>query len=186
MEVMNMAKALKGLKRFKIFPITANTASSYTVGTAVPIGGMQSLSFSPETQDWKQYADDGLYDSGSDWLGCKFTLQLAECPIDLKQYFEGGEYNETTDEYTYHSDDQAPELAASFAALQSDGTYQGVKLFSLKCTSYKNDYKTKGESGEANPVTIEGTIMNKKSDNAVKTEKELENEAAFSWLDSLE
>jgi phi13 family phage major tail protein len=115
----------------------------------------------------------------------KFTLTLAQCPIELKKYFEGGDYDEATDTYTFHSDDQAPELGMSFAALQSDSTYQGVKLYSLKCSSYKNDYKTKGESSDSNPITIEGTIMTRKSDNAVKQEKELASDAALTWLDTL-
>jgi phi13 family phage major tail protein len=180
-----MAKSLKGFKRIKVFPITTNTASTYTPGVAVAITGAQSLSFSPETQDWKQYADDGIHDSGSDWLGMKFTLTLAECPITMKKYFEGGTYDEGTSKYLFKSDDQAPELGMTFAALQSDGTYQGVRLLSLKCSSYKNDYKTKGESGEGNPITIEGTIMTRKTDNAVKEEKELANDAALTWLDLL-
>jgi phi13 family phage major tail protein len=180
-----MAKSLKGFKRIKIFPITTNTAETYTPGAAVAITGAQSLSFSPETSDWKQYADDGVHDSGSDWLGMKFTLQLAECPITMKPHFEGGTYDGGTGKYIFKSDDQAPELGMTFAALQSDGTYQGVRLFSLKCSSYKNDYKTKGESGEGNPITIEGTIMTRKTDNAVKEEKELANDAALTWLDVL-
>lgn len=180
-----MGKALKGLKRLKIFPITTNDSTTYTPGAAIAITGAQSLSFSPETQEWKSYADDGIFDSGSDFLGMKFTLTLAQCPIEFKKHFEGGEYDDATDVYTFHSDDQAPELGMTFAALQSDGTYQGVRLFSLKCSSYKNDYKTKGESSDSNPITIEGTIMTKKKDNAVKAEKELANDAALTWLDVL-
>ena len=180
-----MAKTLKGFKRIKIFPLTTHDTSTYTPGTAVAISGAQGLAFSPETSEWKQYADDGLYDSGSDWLGMKFTLTLAECPISLKTHFEGGTYTSGTGIYVYKSDDQAPELGMTFAALQSDGTYQGVRLFSLRCSSYKNDYKTKGESGEGNAITIEGTIMNRKTDNAVKEEKELSDDAALVWLDAL-
>jgi phi13 family phage major tail protein len=180
-----MAKALKGLKRIKIFPITTNTSSAYTPGVAVAITGAQSLSFSPEVSEWKIYADDGVYDSGSDWQGMKFTLTLAECPITLKKYFEGGDYDAGTSVYTYKSDDQAPELGMTFVALQSDGTWNMVRLFSLKCSSFKNDFKTKGEGNDTNPVTIEGTIMNKKTDNAVKMEKEAANEAAFTWADVL-
>lgn len=180
-----MAKSLKGFKRIKIFPLTKNDATGYTPGAAITITGAQSLSFSPETSEWKQYADDGIHDSGSDWLGMKFTLTLAECPIETKPHFEGGTYDSGTKKYIFKSDDQAPELGMTFAALQSDQTYQGVRLFSLRCSSYKNDYKTKGESGEGNPITIEGTIMTRKTDNAVKEEKELLNDAALIWLDTL-
>lgn len=180
-----MAKALKGLKRIKIFPLTTHDASTYTPAAAVAITGAQSLSFSPETSEWTIYADDGVYDSGSDWLGMKFTLTLAECPITLKQYFEGGTYDATGGVYTFKSDDQAPELGMSFAALQTDGTYMMTRMFSLRCSSFKNDYKTKGEGNDVNAVTIEGTIMNRKTDNAVLEQKEGANDAALTWLDAL-
>jgi hypothetical protein len=96
-----MAKTLKGFKRLKLFPITTHDATAYTPGAAVAVTGAQSFSYSPETSEWKQYADDGVHDSGSDWLGAKFTLQLAECPISMKKYFEGGTYDEGTSVYTY-------------------------------------------------------------------------------------
>jgi phi13 family phage major tail protein len=180
-----MAKALKGLKGIRIFPVTKNDSTGYTVGTKVAITGAQSLSFSPETSEWKIYADDGVYDSGSDWQGMKFTLQLAEMPLDLQKHFEGGAYDTPSGVYTYKSDSQAPELAMSFAALQSDGTSRMVQIMSLKCSSYKNEYKTKGEGNDVTPITIEGTIMNRKKDNVVKLEKEAANDAALSWLDTI-
>lgn len=180
-----MAKAAKGFSRLSIFPITTNTSDTYTPGAKIAITGAQSFSAAPEVSEWKINADDGIFDSGSDWNGMRFTLNLAECPLTVKQYFEGGEYSATTKTYTYKSDSQAPELGASFKVLQSDGTSLMVRLFSLKASSFKMDYQTKGESGDIAPAVIEGLVQNRKTDNVVKEEKETVTDADLSWLDTL-
>lgn len=180
-----MAKAPKGFSRLGLFPVTKNDATGYTAGAKVAITGAQSFSATPEVSEWKINADDGIYASGSDWNGMKFTLTIAECPLELRKYFEGGTYNSTTKVYTYKSSDQAPEIGLSFRVLQADGTWLMVKIYSAKCTSFKIDYKTKGESGDISPVTIEGIVQNKAVDNAVKDEKEAALEADLTWLDTL-
>lgn len=180
-----MAKAAKGFSKLSIFPITTNTTSAYTPGTKTPITGAQSFSAAPEVSEWKINADDGIFDSGSDWNGMKFTLNLAECPLTVKEYFEGGTYDTGTKVYTYKSDSQAPEIGMSFKVLQSDGTSLMVRIFSAKCSSFKMDYKTKGESGDIAAAVIEGLIQNRKTDNAVKEEKETETDADLTWLDTL-
>lgn len=180
-----MAKAAKGFKLRGIFPITTNTTSTYTPGAKIAVSGAQSLTMAPEVSEWKINADNGIYDSGSDWNGIKATLTLAECPLSLRKYFEGGDYSTGSLEYTYASDDQAPEIGMSFEALQSDGTRMMVRLYSMKATSYKMDYKTKGESGDISPVVIELLIKNRLTDNAVKKEKETVTDADLTWLDTL-
>jgi len=180
-----MAKAAKGFSKLRIFPITANTASVYTPGIKVPITGAQSFSSAPEVSEWKINADDGIFDSGSDWNGMKFILTLAECPLAIRNYFEGGTYDIPTKVYTYRSDSQAPEIGLAFQVLQSDNTKLMVRIYSAKCSSFKIDYKTKGESGDIASATIEGLIQNKKIDNVVKDEKETVTDADLTWIDTL-
>jgi phi13 family phage major tail protein len=180
-----MAKAAKGFKIRKLFPITTNTTAAYTPGVGVAVSGAQSLTMAPDVTEWKINADNGIYDSGSDWNGIKATLTLAECPLTLRNYFEGGTYDAPSKVYTYASDDQAPEIGLSFEALQSDNTRMMVRIFSAKAISYKMDYKTKGESSDISPVTIELLIKNRLTDNAVKQEKETVTDADLTWLDLL-
>lgn len=179
-------KALKGFSGLKIFPVTQNDSDGYAVGSAVTISGAQSYERSPETSDWKIFADDGIYDAGSDWQGDKVTITLAELPIELKKYFEGGEYNDTTKEYTYKSTSQAPELALVFKALLSDETYRMYKIYSFKASSFKDSFKTKGESSDISAVTIEGTVMNRIKDNTVKVEKDAPTAGDLTWLDTID
>jgi phi13 family phage major tail protein len=179
-------KAAKGFKIRGIFPVTKNDATGYTNGEKIAVSGAQSFTASPEVTEWKINADDGIYDSGSDWNGIKATLTLAECPLSLKEYFEGGDYDTASGVYTFKSISQAPEIAMTFQVLQSDGSWMMVQLLSMKATSFKMDYKTKGESGDISPVTIEFLVQNRIVDNAVKLEKEAANEASLTWLDTVQ
>lgn len=178
-------KALKGFSGLTIFPVTKNDGTGYTVGTGVSIPGAQSFERTPQVSDWKIFADDGIYDSGADWQGDKVTITLAELPLTLKKYFEGGEYDTETGVYTYKSTSQAPELALSFKCLQSDGTWKMVQFFSFKASSFKDSFKTKGESNDITAVTIEGTIMNKVINGDVKKEKDAATSGDLTWLNTI-
>jgi phi13 family phage major tail protein len=179
-------KILKGLRRLKLFPITANTSSAYTVGTAVVLDGAQSLALDPDVSEWKVYADDRIYDSGSDWNGMKLTLQIAELPLEMYPQFEGGTFDSTSKEYTYSADDVAPELGLSFAAATSDGKFRMVKLLALRTTKVKADFKSKGDGGDsASPVTIEAIVTTRALDNAAKIMKDTTTDADLTWLDTL-
>ena len=178
-------KALKGFKIRGIFPVTKNDAEGYTCGTKISVTGAQSFTCSPEVTEWKIMADNGVYASGSDWGGIKATLVLAECPLELRPYFEGGTYDNTTKVYSFDSDDQAPELAMSFECLQIDDTRLMNKIYSMKATSFKMDYATKGESSDISPVTIELMIQNRIQDNRVFDAKETVTDTDLTWLDSM-
>lgn len=181
---MGDKKAFKGFSGLRIALVTKNSATEYATNTQIPMTGAQSFTMSPEVSEWKIPGDDGIFDSGADWNGAKFTLTLAHMPLEWKPNFEGGTYNSTTKEYDYGSDSQAPEIAIGFKVLLSGGGWRMVKLWSCKCSSLKEDFKTKGESGDISPVTIEGLIQNRALDNKAKREKEAAVEADLTWLDS--
>lgn len=178
-------QSLKGFSGLVLFLVTANNSSTYTVGTKIPVSGAQSFTRDPQKSEWKVFADDGIYDSGSDWQGDKVTITLAELPLDLKKNFEGGDYNATSKVYTFKSTSQAPEIALGFKCLLSDGTWLMKKFYSFKATSLKDEHKTKGEGNDITPYTIEGLIMNKVMDQTVKDEKIALTSADFTWLDTI-
>jgi hypothetical protein len=69
--------------------------------------------------------------------------------------------------------------------LQSDGTWLMTKFYSFKATSLKDEFKTKGEGNDITPITIEGIVMNKVSDQNVKDQKIASTSADLTWLDTI-
>lgn len=181
-----MKKSLKGFSDLRIFPVTLNDSTGYTVGAVIKVPGAQAFTRTPETSDWKEYSDDVLSDSGSDWLDDKVTIQLSQLPLELKKYFEGGDYDEEKDEYTFKSISEAPELALAFKCMLRDKSWLMKKFYSFKATSLKDEHKTQGENGEPTPVTIEGIIMSRIMDTFVKKEKNAATSADLVWLNTMD
>ena len=180
----SVKRVLRGLSNLSIFPVTRNDATAYTVGTRIPVAGVQSISSTKETEEWKIFADDGIYDAGADWKGNNFTLQLADLPHELRTYFEGGVYDDENDTYTFKADSEAPEIAMSFASAANATTNELTKIFSVKCTKVSFEHKTKGESESHVPVKIEGQFMERKTDGAVFVKKDAVN-SDLTWLETM-
>ncbi len=177
-------KALRGLSALRIFTVVKNDETGYSVGEKIIVSGVQELTSQKDVSEWKIYADDGLYDIGSEWKGSSFTLTLAGLPNELRSYFEGGTYDELTDEYTYSSDSEAPELALSFSSVSDSSTKELTKVYSAKCTKVSFEHKTKGEGSSVVPIKIEGYFLPRRIDNAVFTKKDAAN-SDVSWLDTI-
>jgi len=177
-------KALRGLSDLGIFPVTKNDETGYAVGQRIAITGVQELTSQKEVSEWKIYADDGLYDIGSEWKGSTFTLTLAGLSNELRGYFEGGTYDELTDEYTYSSDSDAPEIALSFSSVSDSNAKELTKVYSAKCTKVSFEHKTKGDGNSVVPVKIEGYFLQRKIDNAVFTKKDAAS-TDISWLNTI-
>ncbi|MDR0405665.1 MAG: hypothetical protein LBH54_02595, partial [Clostridiales bacterium] len=101
-------KALRGLADLGIFPVVKNDETGYSVGKRIPIYGAQEITAQKEVNEWKIYADDGIFDSGADWRGNAFSLTIAGLPNEYRSYFEGGDYDTATGEYTFSSVSDAP------------------------------------------------------------------------------
>lgn len=177
-------RTLRGFANLSIFPVLQNDTLGYKVGTKIAIPGAQSLTSQKEVDQWKIYADDGIFDTGADWKGNTFTLQITDLPHSLRSYFEGGEYDEETGEYTFSSESEAPEIAMSFSSIANSSTKELTKVFSAKCTRVSFEHKTKGESNSYTPVKIEGEFMERKYDKAVFTKKDV-TDGSLTWLNTI-
>ncbi|OQB14577.1 MAG: hypothetical protein BWY15_01089 [Firmicutes bacterium ADurb.Bin193] len=178
-------KALRGLSNLGIFPVMKNDMTGYSVGTKIPVYGVQEITSQKDINEWKVYADDGLYDSGAEWKGSSFSLTLAGLPNELRSYFEGGVYDEATGEYTYSSVSEAPEIALSFSSVSDSESLELTKVYSAKCTKISFEHKTRGDGNSVTPVRIEGNFMQRKIDGAIFTKKEAAT-SDISWLDTIE
>ena len=177
-------KALRGLANLGIFPVVKNDKTGYSVGTRVPVYGVQEFTSQKNVNEWEIYADDGVYDTGADWKGSSFTLTLAGLPNDLRTHFEGGSYDATTGEYTFSSVDEAPEIALSFSSVSGGDELELTKVFSAKCTKVSFDHKTKGDGNAVTPVKIDGKFMQRKFDDAVFTKKD-GGKTDLTWLEAI-
>ena len=165
-------KVLRGFSDLSIFAVQTNDSTSYVLGERVAVPGAQELSVQKDTNEWKIYADDGIYESGTDWKGAKLALTIAGLPSELRNYFEGGFHSVAKGTYTYFKDSEAPEIALSFGSFANSEMAEFTKIFSLRCTKVSFEHKTKGENTSVIPVKIEGVIMQRKIDGAVFAKKE--------------
>lgn len=177
-------KYLKGFSGFKLFPITKNTKTEYSVGAGISIPYAQSLTKDLQSSDNPIYADDDIYDTGIDITGESFTLTLAELPDELRAKLEGGTYNEETKEYDFSTTDEAPEFACTYRGLLSNGNYKMYRQYRAKVSKIKVDLNTKG-NGNAQSVSIEGKFMSRAYDKKLVTTKESTQGSDLTWLDTI-
>lgn len=180
-----MAKAIKGFSTCSVFPVNTNTALSYVVGDKLSVPGARSFVLDPIVSEYKQYADDVIYNQGSDVSGYNYTFEIAEITPAIEAFFEGGTLDAVTGEYTFKTTDDQPEFAMSFKCLQADGDYKMVKLFNLKAQALSFNAKTKDETTELQSVTVKGIVSERLIDNALKTQKVSTSEADYTWLDTI-
>ena len=178
-----MAKiALKGFSKFSIFPVTKNDGTTYTTGEKVAIPWAQSLTRDEARSEYTIFADDTIYDTGSDYTGTTIDVVFAELPLSLKAQLEGAAYDETEKEYIHATTDIAPEFALTFAGLMLSGEYRMFKYYVAKVVSIKSDLQTKGDGTEIQTYTVSFRATQRIADNAIYTKKESEGKVT-TWLD---
>ncbi len=181
-----MAKAaLKGFCAARLWPITANTEEAYSTDTMIPLPGAQQLTKDTSRSEYTIYADDGVYDSGSDFQYEDLTFTVAELTPELEAKLSGGAYDESTKVYTFKASDMAPEFAFGYAALKLDGTYRMFKHYAVKLISAKVDHASKGDTGDiaAYQLTLRGT--QRKADGKIRDIMDSAT-ASYDWLNQVE
>lgn len=179
-------KGLKGFANLRVFPVTTNNDTTYAVGEKVLIPSVVSGTTDLSVQDYTLYADDGIYDSGSDFQSATLEVVVQELPLELHATLDGAEYDEETGVYAWGPGVVSPELALGFSALMRNGGYLMVQYYSVKATSIKVDYATKGSNQEGSPYTITFQASTRMADNTLYRKKEAENAAGLTWLDTVD
>lgn len=179
-----MSKAIKGFSALRYWPVTDNTVDKYSTGTKTNIPGAMSCTMDRQMEEWQINADDGIYDSGTDFKGDKLELTVAELGLGLEAALDGADFDEAKSLYTWKTISSAPEIAVGFRALKSDKTYRCVIYFSAKVQSIKIDYQTKGQSNEPSSFTISTLAMDRKCDNAVIDKHDTASLDDLTWLEN--
>lgn len=80
-------KGLKGFANLRVFPVTTNNDTTYAVGEKVLIPSVVSGTTDLSVQDYTLYADDGIYDSGSDFQSATLEVGCAGAPVGAARHF---------------------------------------------------------------------------------------------------
>lgn len=179
-------KGLWGFADFRIFPVTTNDSTTYAVGQKVNIPSAVSCTMDRSVQDFTLYADDSIYDSGSDFQSETLEIVVQELPLELRADLEGGTYDEETSTYTWGPDVVAPELAIGFSALRRDGGYLMVQYYSCKVSSIQVEYNTKGSSQDGSPYTITLQAGTRVADGSLYRASEATSKTGLTWLDTVD
>lgn len=181
-----MAKAaLKGFCAARLWPITTNSEEAYATSTMVPLPGAQQLTKDTSRSEYTIYADDGVYDSGSDFQYEDLTFTVAELTPELEAKLSGGTYDDAEKVYTFKASDLAPEFAFGYAAMKLDGTYRMFKHYVVKLLSVKVDHASKGDTGDIAAYQLTLRATQRKADGKIRDISDSEG-TNYDWLNQIE
>jgi len=174
---------LKGLTGARIWSVVENTKDAYVVGAMIPLPGAQELSKEVQRDEFTIYADDGVWDSGTEYKYEDLTFKIVEIPLELEAKLSGGEYDPTTKIFTSRTTDTAPDYAFGCAALMADGEYRMYVYPFCKLMAIKVDHVTRGENAGATAysLTLRNTQINK--DNQGRFVRD-STDGTYDWLDN--
>lgn len=178
-------KYLKGFSNFGFLPVTLNEVGGYTVDdskyTTVP--GGKSCSPTDNKTDYSIPADDGVWDSGSDWTDTTLVVTVAETELDVLSSITGAKFDSETDKIMDEGTlDESPEVALTFSALRRDGGYRLYRYYAARCTGYKVSHTTKGENNDAQSYELTFKCVPRKSDNLIRSTKDVEKGDSLTWI----
>ena len=178
-------KYLKGFSGFGFHEIEENAQDKYSVkGNRIKVPSAKSCSPSDNRTDFKVYADDGVWDSGSEFTDTTNEITFTELDLETLAKLTGATVNEdgSIDESSL---DVAPELALTYRALRADGGYRLYKYYSAKVTKVTVSHTTKGESNDAQTYTVTFSCTPRKCDGKIRSTKDIDKDASQEWLDTI-
>lgn len=180
-------KALRGLSGIKVFELLENTETNYKVGEAINIPYAQKLTRDIQTSNDPIYADDEIYDDEEIFDGEDFELEIPEADLKLMEVFEGGEYDEESQEYSWGPDNQSKDYAMTFKAKRKDGNYRMFRYYRAKFKKVKQDLQTQDNGTQVATLTISGTFYKRAllSGPKVRVYKDSTNSSDLTWLDTI-
>ena len=176
-------KYLKGFSNLGFLKVLANEAGTYSVdNTYKSIPGGKTCAPTDNKTEFSIPADDGVWDSGSDWTDTTLVITVVEAELKTLAELIGAEFDTEMDEGTL---DEAPEVALTFSALRRDGGYRLYRYFAARCTGYKVSHTTKGENNDAQTYELTFKCTPRKSDNLIRATKDVEPGDTLTWIKSI-
>lgn len=179
-------KYLKGFSKLGYIPVTANTDTAYTAaGERVLLAGAQSCAPTDNKTAFSIQADDGVYDSGSEWTSSTLVITVAEMSLSDLAALGGAGFTEADELMEEGSFDAPPENALTFAALRADGGYRMYRYYAAKCTGYKVTHNTKGQSSDPQTYELTFEATPRKIDGMIRGTSDAAVGDALTWLESV-
>ncbi len=177
-------KYLRGFANFGFIVLLANNADAYTGDAeyhAVP--GAVSCSPTNNKNNFSIPADDGIWDSGSEWNSSELTITFTETELETIALLTGAHYsNGVLEEGAL---DDAPEVALTFSALRADNGYRLFRYYVCKCVDYRVTHNTKAENREAQNYELTFRAIPRKLDQMIRGTKDVNAGDSLEWLRSV-
>lgn len=177
---------LKGFSNFGIIPVTEDTEGSYkAAGERIRLSGAQSCAPTDNKESYSIPGDDGIYDSGTEWKNSTLEVVVAEMTLEQLQLLGGSTIDENSTELEEGVFDHAPVYALTFSALRSDGGYRLYRYYAAKCTNYKIQHNTRGQSNDAQTYSLSFEASPRKVDGCIRGTKDVAKGEALTWLNTV-
>lgn len=185
-------KGLKGFANLRYFPITADSGTAYTPGTAAALIGARQCTVDDTRNEYKIPGDDGIYAQGSDYESTTLTINVNELGLEDIAALTGATYDDTPAELNESDLDSAPQVALTFSALMIDGGYRLYRYYNAKLTNYKADLRAKLDTGnEVNQYQLTFVCSARKTKATGETKfmiratKDIADATGLSWLETI-
>lgn len=177
-------KYLKGFANLGIFEILTNTLAAYACGIQrTELVSAASCAPTDNKTDFTIRADDGIYDSGSDWTDTTLVIGVREMDLAILAKLIGADFDTELKEGTF---DEPNEVALTFSALRKDGGYRLYRYFCCKCIGYKVSHTTKGENNNSQDYELTFKCTPRKCDGLIRTTKDIDKGETLTYIDSME
>lgn len=179
-----MKKYLKGFANLGYFGITTNTSAAYACEPErTLLTGASSCAPTDNKTDFSIPADDGVWDSGSDWTDTTLVITVVEAELANLAQLIGAEFDTELKESTF---DEPNEVALTFSALRRDGGYRLYRYFCCKCTGYKVTHNTKGTNNDAQTYELTYKCIPREIDHLIRSTKDVDKGTALTYITNME
>lgn len=147
-----------GVADLKIFPITADTASTYTLGDGIDIPGVKNFSVEPNIDSKTLSGDEKDMAVVTKIKSFKFSAEHAKLSLDALKALQGGRITatgETQQKYSFQDGDK-PEYFQLQASV-TDADVGSVTLVLYKCKI--ESYPVAGKEGDFSTFSFSGTAV---------------------------
>lgn len=182
---MEKKKYLKGFANFGFAPVAEDTVTAYKAGEVTKLPGAISGAPTDNRTEYTIYADDDIYDSGSEWKDTTLVVTIQEADAKNIAALTGAEYDESTGELKEGTFDDAPVVATTFSALRSDFGYRLFRYPSCRCTGYKITHNTRGENNNAQAYELTFKCSPRKIDHTIRETNDVDMGTPLTWLDTI-